>query len=128
MTRRNLYPFLSCSLLEIERLFREQIVHSIFYNLYTKRNIKDTFLLGAHFVFFLRLGCHNYKSLLGFSGFFSGCRIIKNSDQLNFPVNFESPLLWLACYFVLALYYSNPHRRSTQDCLNPLDHPLRIAL
>ena len=105
MTRKNLYPFLSCSLLEMERLFREEIVSSIFYNLYTKKNIKDTFLLVADFAWFLRLGSHNYKFLLGFSVFFSGCRIIKNSDQLNFPMNFESSLLWLACYVVLVLYY-----------------------
>ena len=98
--------FLSCSLPEIERLFREEIVSNILYNLYTKRNIKNTFLLG----------CHNYKSLLEFSVFFPGCRIIKKSDQFNFPVNFEPSSLWLACYVVLVLYYKlSPQTEHTKS-------------
>ena len=54
MTRRNLYPLLSCNLLEIERLFGEEILSSIFCNLYTKRNIKSTL------IFFLALTLHSF--------------------------------------------------------------------
>ena len=57
-TRRNLYLFLSCSLLEIERRFREEIVNSIFYNLYTKRNIKKQISSWSSlYIAFLGLDC-----------------------------------------------------------------------
>ena len=85
----NKEEFISLSILKSARNRKtfpgEEIVSSIFYNLYSKRKIKRRISSWSSLcIAFLRLGCHNYKSLLGFSVFFFGLQDYQEFRSIEF--------------------------------------------